>query len=148
MRGEAVRQPDGGCLPSVTYQFRHALAREAILDSLLPRVRAGLAQTALAAAEAAHPGLAGRLRRVATALLVEALALAGRTDECLSARTAALRISAAAGPSARARVHLAVAHAAVETTRWPVAVAPVFPGVSGASSQLCGADTAPARAAK
>jgi DNA-binding CsgD family transcriptional regulator len=104
-----------------TYQFRHALTREAILDSLLPHVRAGLAQTALAAAEAAHPGLAGRLRRVATALLVEALALAGRMDECLSAGAAALRISAAGAPSARARVHLAVAHAAVETTRWPVA---------------------------
>jgi DNA-binding CsgD family transcriptional regulator len=157
-----------------TYQFRHALTREAILDSLLPHVRAELAQAALAAVEAAHPGLAGpwrdlaadlaiqagdgtraaqlltesgrgalergalataastlrraadlaggvRLRRTANGLLVEALALAGRVDECLSAGAAALRMSAAAAPSARAQIHLAVAHAAVEATRWPVA---------------------------
>ena len=134
------------------YQFRHALTREAILDSLLPHVRAELSQAALAAVEAAHPGLPGpsrdlaadlavqagdteraarlltesgrdslergalataastlrraadlaggnRLRRTANALLVEALALAGRVDECMSAGAAALRMSAAAAPS-------------------------------------------------
>ena len=156
------------------YRFRHALTREAILDSLLPHVRAELAQAALSAVEAAHPGLAGpsrdlaadlavqagdtqraallltesgrdalqrgalataasTLRRAAEladgvglgsmahALLVEALALAGRVDECLSASAAALRRSAAATPSDRAQIHLAVAHAAAEAARWPVA---------------------------
>ena len=156
------------------YQFRHALTREAILDSLLPHVRAELSQAALAAVQAGHPGLtgasrdlaaglalqggdtqlaarlltesgrdslrrgtlataastlrrasalagAGQLRPTANALLAEALALAGRVDECMSVSADALRESAAAGPSARAQIHLAVAHAAVEATRWPVA---------------------------
>ena len=156
------------------YQFRHALTREAILDTLLPHVRAELSQAALAAVEAGRPGLTGasrdlaaelalqagdtelaarlltesgreslrrgalataastlrrasnvaepdRLRHTANALLAEALALAGRVDECMSVSAAALRQSAAAGPSAQAQIHLAVAHAAVEATRWPVA---------------------------
>ena len=60
-----------------------------------------------------------RLRRTADALLVEALALAGRVDECISVGTAVLGMPAA--PSARAQTHLAVAHAAVEAARWPVA---------------------------
>jgi DNA-binding CsgD family transcriptional regulator/energy-coupling factor transporter ATP-binding protein EcfA2 len=155
------------------YQFRHALTREAIIDSLLPHVRAELSQAALAAIEAAHPGLPGssrdlaadlavqagdteraaqlltesgggslergalataastlrraaalargdRLRLTANALLVEALALAGRLDECMSAGTAVWRMPGAAR-SARAQTHLAVAHAAVEATRWPIA---------------------------
>ena len=156
------------------YQFRHALTREAILDTLLPHVRAELSQAALAAVQAGRPGLTGasrdlaaelalqagdtelaarlltesgrdslrrgalataastlrrasivaepdRLRHTANALLAEALALAGRVDECMSVSAAALRQSAAAGPSAQAQIHLAVAHAAVEATRWPVA---------------------------
>src|SRR6185369_7971359 len=61
------------------------------------------------------------LRRLASALLVEALALAGRVDECMSAGAAALGVSARAAPAARAQIHLAVAHAAVEAARWPVA---------------------------
>ena len=156
------------------YQFRHALTREAILDTLLPHVRAELSQAALAAVQAGRPGLTGasrdlaaelalqagdtelaarlltesgreslrrgalataastlrrasnvaepdRLRHTANALLAEALALAGRVDECMSVSAAALRQSATAGPSAQAQIHLAVAHAAVEATRWPVA---------------------------
>ena len=156
------------------YQFRHALTREAILDSLLPHVRAELAQAALALVQAGRPGLTGasrdlaadlalqagdtqlaarlltesgrdslrrgalatatstlrrasalagtdRLRHTANALLAEALALAGRLDECMSVSAAALGQWAAAGPSARAQIHLAVAHAAVEATRWPAA---------------------------
>jgi AAA ATPase domain len=156
------------------YQFRHALTREAILDSLLPHVRAELSQAALTAVEAGRPGLPGASRdlaadlaiqagdtglaarlliesgrdslwrgalataastlrrasalagvdwlcRTANALLAEALALAGRLDECMSAGAAALRMSATAAPAARAQIHLTVAHAAVEATRWPAA---------------------------
>ena len=119
------------------YLFRHALTREAVLDQVLPHIRAGLARRALAAVEAAHPGLpgvwrgvaadlaqqageldtaaqllidAGReslqagalatavdslmrastlavdplVRRAAQELLVQALALSGRADECLA----------------------------------------------------------------
>ncbi len=64
------------------------------------------------------------MRRGANALLAEALALAGRLDECLTAGSAALRIpapAARAAPAESAMIHLAIAHAAVEATRWPVA---------------------------
>jgi DNA-binding CsgD family transcriptional regulator/energy-coupling factor transporter ATP-binding protein EcfA2 len=166
--GSLLLDPQGD-----TYQFRHALTREAIARSLLPHVRAELARAALAAVETAHPGLAGPsrdlaaelalqagaadraaqlftesgreslrrgalataiatlqraaglagpgpLRRTADALLVEALALAGRVDECLSVGAALLRMRPAV-PSALAQTHLAVAHAAAEAGRWPVA---------------------------
>ena len=175
--GRALEQAVGSGLVDFhggAYQFRHALTREAILDGLLPHVRAELAQAALAAVEAGHPGLPGAsrdlaadlavqagdtelaarlltesgrdslrrgalataastlqracglagaegLRRPASALLAEALALAGRVDECMSAGAAALGMSATAAPAARAQIHLAVAHAAVEAARWPVA---------------------------
>jgi DNA-binding CsgD family transcriptional regulator len=175
--GRALEQAVGSGLVDFhggAYQFRHALTREAILDGLLPHVRAELSQVALAAVEAGHPGppgasrdlaadlavqagdteLAARLltesgrdslrrgalataastlrraadlagaeglRRPASALLAEALALAGRVDECISVSAAALGMSATAAPAARAQIHLAVAHAAVEATRWPVA---------------------------
>jgi hypothetical protein len=135
--GRALEQAVGSGLVDFhggAYQFRHALTREAILDDLLPHVRAELSQVALAAVEAGHPGppgasrdlaadLAGAeaLRRPASALLAEALALAGRVDECISVSAAALGMSATAAPAARAQIHLAVAHAAVEATRWPVA---------------------------
>ena len=42
-----------------SFRFRHALTHEAVLASLLPPERALLAGRALAAAEAAHPGLPG-----------------------------------------------------------------------------------------
>ena len=41
------------------FRFRHALTHEAVLAGLLPPERALLAGQALAAAEAAHPGLPG-----------------------------------------------------------------------------------------
>ncbi len=157
-----------------SYQFRHALTRDAIVDNLLPHVRAELAQAALAAVEAAPRGLQGPshhlaadlavqaadteraaqlltesgrdslrrgalataastlsraaalagegpLLRTANALLAEVLALAGRVDECMSVGAAVLRMSAAAPASVRAQTHLAIAHAAVEATRWPAA---------------------------
>jgi DNA-binding CsgD family transcriptional regulator len=156
------------------YQFRHALTREAIVESLLPHVRAELAQTALAAVDTAHHGLPGsprdvaadlavqagnteraagwlvesgreslrhgalatavdtlrrasaltredQVRRGADELLVEALALAGRMDECISAGADLLRASPAAAPQTQVQAHLAMAHAAVEATRWPIA---------------------------
>jgi DNA-binding CsgD family transcriptional regulator len=54
------------------YQFRHALTREAIVEGLLPHVRAELAQAALVAVEAAHPGLQGSSRDVAADLAGQA----------------------------------------------------------------------------
>jgi DNA-binding CsgD family transcriptional regulator len=42
-----------------TFRFRHALTHEAVLAGLLPPERAQLAGQALAAVEAAHPGLPG-----------------------------------------------------------------------------------------
>jgi len=42
-----------------SFRFRHALTHEAVLAGLLPPERAGLAGRALAAVEAAHPGLPG-----------------------------------------------------------------------------------------
>jgi DNA-binding CsgD family transcriptional regulator len=41
------------------FRFRHALTRDAVLAELLPRQRAALSSRALAAIEAAHPGLSG-----------------------------------------------------------------------------------------
>src|SRR4029077_20315634 len=41
------------------FRFRHALTHEAVLGGLLPPERTMLAGRALAAAEAAHPGLPG-----------------------------------------------------------------------------------------
>ena len=62
-----------------------------------------------------------RVRRGANELLVEALALAGRMDECISAGADLLRASPAATPQTQVQAHLAIAHAAVEATRWPIA---------------------------
>jgi predicted ATPase len=57
-------------------------------------------------------------RHVAQAELVEALARAGRTDECLSAGGQLLRETPAANITTRVYTHLALAEAAVEATRW------------------------------
>lgn len=57
-------------------------------------------------------------RHVAQAQLVEALASAGRTDECLAAGAQLLRETPAANVTVRVRTHLALAEAAVEATRW------------------------------
>ena len=159
-----------------TFRFRHALTREAVAGELLPPRRASVAAGALAAVEAAHPGLpgpwrdlaadlaaqsgdreragtllvasgraslgrgalataidtlsrAGRLlddpdaRAEADTLLVEALGLAGRVDEAMLAGE---RLIAQLGPgdaaaTSRAEIHLRLAHAAVDGTRWEAA---------------------------
>jgi DNA-binding CsgD family transcriptional regulator/tetratricopeptide (TPR) repeat protein len=158
------------------FRFRHALTREAVAAGLLPPRRASLAEAALAAVDAAHPGLPGSWRdfaadlaaqagqhgragvlltasgraalgrgALATAistleraaemladggdradaetLLVEALALAGRVD---AAMTVGDRLIAQLGQgddaaAARAEIHLRLAHAAVDGTRWAAA---------------------------
>jgi DNA-binding CsgD family transcriptional regulator len=158
------------------YRFRHALTREAVLERLLPHVRAVLARHALSAVTAAYPGLPGSWRGVAAELaqqagdlslavelllesgrdslgagalatavdtllrardlapdgplrgtvlelLVAALALAGRADECTAVGAELLDasppLSPPLPPSVRAATHLWLAHAAVEATRWP-----------------------------
>jgi DNA-binding CsgD family transcriptional regulator len=60
-------------------------------------------------------------RAVAEALLVEALALAGRVDEAMGVgdRLIAQLGQGGAMPAARAEVHLQLAHAAAAATRWP-----------------------------
>ncbi len=159
------------------FRFRHALSREAVVAGLLPPRRSGLAEAALAAVDAAHPGWpgswrelaadlaaqAGQYRRagvlltaagraalgrgaLATAiaaleraaqmldeaageradaetLLVQALALAGRVDEAMLAGD---RLIARLGQgddtaAVRAEIHLRLAHAAVDGTRWEAA---------------------------
>jgi DNA-binding CsgD family transcriptional regulator/tetratricopeptide (TPR) repeat protein len=155
------------------YFFRHALTRDAVLDTLLPHVRAELALGALraVAAQRAEPheanlellvGLArqaglperaarllcesgraalrrgalatavnllrdaaalardDRLRRDVYESLVDALAQAGRLDECLSA---AAELLAMQSPAESVATHLALALAAIEATRWPLAAA-------------------------
>ena len=65
----------------------------------------------------------GPPRADAEALLVEALALAGRVDEAMTVGTGLIaRLSGdRATRRARARIHLRLAHAAVAATRWPAA---------------------------
>ena len=177
------------------FHFRHALTREAVAVGLLPPARRSLAGAALAAAEAAHPGLdgpwrdiaadlaaqsgdteragvllarsgeealdrgalataAGKLRRAvamiadpaaraaAEGLLLGCLALAGQADEAL--RLGARLIESAAVPSAAgpspADIHLQMAGAAIEATRWAAASAHLE-----AAKQLEAADPRPGR---
>jgi DNA-binding CsgD family transcriptional regulator len=158
------------------FRFRHALTRDAVVEELLPPVRAKLAGRALAAVERAHPELRGSWRDVAAdlaaqsgdrdragvlltasgsaslergalatavdtlrravgllddsdrraaaeALLVEALALAGRVDEAMAVGDRLITQLGQGGavPAARAEVHLQLAHAAAAATRWPTA---------------------------
>ena len=158
------------------FRFRHMLTREAVAAELLPPRRVTLAARALAALEAAHPGLPGEwgdlaadlalqaghqdragallivsgrsalgrgalatsidtLRRAlalindreqrgeAEMLLVEGLALAGRVDEAMLAGDHLITRMRPGGGSATARVavHLKLAHAAVDGTRWAAA---------------------------
>jgi DNA-binding CsgD family transcriptional regulator len=158
------------------FRFRHMLTREAVAAELLPPRRVTLAARALAALEAAHPGLPGEaadlaanlafqagdedragglllasgrsalhrgalatsidtLRRAvellsdgeqhadAEMLLIEGLALAGRVDEAMLVgdRLIAQMPPGAGSATARAAVHLKLAHAAVDATRWPAA---------------------------
>src|SRR6202035_5761883 len=46
------------------FHFRHALTREAVLDTMLPPRQRALASAALAALDAAHPRLEGGLREL------------------------------------------------------------------------------------
>jgi DNA-binding NarL/FixJ family response regulator len=65
-----------------SFRFRHALTQEAVLAGLLPPERALLAGRALAAVEAAHPGLPGSWCRLA-ADLAERAGDAGRAGALL-----------------------------------------------------------------
>ena len=61
-------------------------------------------------------------RRVeAETMLVESLALAGQVDEAMLVGERLINQLASAGATARAAVHLKLAHAAVDGTRWPAA---------------------------
>jgi DNA-binding CsgD family transcriptional regulator len=169
--GSQLLAVDGG-----TFRFRHMLTREAVADELLPPRRVALAARALAALEAAHPGLpgasgdlaadlaiqagepgragglllasgrsalgrgalataTGTLRRAAglltdrdqraeaETLLVEGLALAGQVDEAMRIGDRLIARLTPGGDAAarRAAIHLKLAHAAVDGTRWAVA---------------------------
>jgi DNA-binding NarL/FixJ family response regulator len=93
-----------------SFRFRHALTHEAVLAGLLPPERALLAGRALAAVEAAHPGLPG-------AWCTLAADLAGRAGE--AARAGALLLEAgrrdlAVGALASAEHTLARARALID----------------------------------
>ena len=158
------------------FRFRHMLTREAVAAELLPPRRVTLAARALAALEAAYPGLPGEWgdlavnlalqagdqeqagsllfasgrsalgrgalataidtlnravellsdreqRTKAEMLLVEGLALAGRVDEAMLAgdRLIAKMPSGDGSATVRVSVHLKLAHAAVDGTRWAAA---------------------------
>ena len=81
-----------------SFRFRHALTHEAVLAGLLPPERARLAGQALAAVEAAHPGLPGDWCRLAAELAAGAgnseragvlLLEAGRRDLAVGALASA-----------------------------------------------------------
>ena len=184
---------DGG-----VFRFRHMLTREAVAAELLPPRRVALAARALAALEAAHPGLPGAsgdlaadlavqaddpgragllltesgrsalgrgalataigtLRRAAglltapdqraeaETLLVEALALAGQVDEAMQIGDRLIAQLTPGGDAAtrRAAIHLKLAHAAVDGTRWAVARRHV--GIAG---DLLAADPEPGLSAE
>ncbi|HZR12179.1 MAG TPA: LuxR family transcriptional regulator [Acidimicrobiia bacterium] len=52
----------------LSYRFRHALTREAVLDGMLPPAHRAVAAAALAAVDTAHPALDGSWREVAADL--------------------------------------------------------------------------------
>ena len=160
-------------LDADAFRFRHMLTREAVAAELLPPRRVTLAARALAALEAAHPGLPGEWgdlaanlalqagdhdqagallfasgrsalgrgalatsidtlsravellsnreqRTEAEMLLIEGLALAGRVDEAMQAGDRLItQLPSGRGAGARRiAVHLKLAHAAVDGTRW------------------------------
>jgi DNA-binding CsgD family transcriptional regulator/tetratricopeptide (TPR) repeat protein len=68
---DALEQAVGAQLLAVEgdgFRFRHALTRDAVLDSVLPPRRPAIATAALAALDAAHPELRGQERELAAAL--------------------------------------------------------------------------------
>ncbi len=100
-----------------SFRFRHALTHEAVLAGLLPPERAVLAGRALAAVEAAHPGLPGAWCTLAADLAGRAgdaaragalLLEAGRRDLAVgalaSAEHALTRARDVAAPALRTRV--------------------------------------------
>jgi DNA-binding CsgD family transcriptional regulator/tetratricopeptide (TPR) repeat protein len=105
-------------------RFRHALTRDALTMSVLPARRAELAARALAAVEAAHPGLPGPWAGVAAELAAqsgadaragELLAIAGdRALEQGALSTAAETLDRAAGLLAKGPEHAAVCSRRVE----------------------------------
>jgi DNA-binding CsgD family transcriptional regulator len=105
-----------------SFRFRHALTHEAVLAGLLPPERAMLAGRALAAAEAAHPGLPGAWCTLAADLAGRAgdapragalLLEAGRRDLAAGALASAertlTRAAHLAGPALGASVDEALA---------------------------------------
>ena len=76
------------------FRFRHALTHEAVLAGLLPPERTMLAGRALAAAEAAHPGLPGGWCTLAADL-------AGRAGDAARAGALLLEAGRLTWPSAR-----------------------------------------------
>ena len=54
------------------FRFRHALTREAVLDTMLPPRQRALASAALAVLDATHPRLEGGLRELAVELAIRA----------------------------------------------------------------------------
>ena len=67
------------------FRFRHALTREAVLDTMLPPRQRDLASAALAVLDAAHPRLEGGLRELA-------VELANRAGDRTAGRNAAERV--------------------------------------------------------
>jgi tetratricopeptide (TPR) repeat protein len=61
--GQLLVSADG-----TAFRFRHALTREAVLDTMLPPRQRALASAALAVLDAAHPRLEGGLRELAVEL--------------------------------------------------------------------------------
>jgi DNA-binding CsgD family transcriptional regulator len=96
------------------------LAVELLLASGRDSLRAGALATAVdTLLRARDLAPAGPLRGTALELLVAALALTGRADECTAVGAELLDASPPLPPPARAAAHLWLAHAAVEATRWP-----------------------------
>ena len=92
-----------------SFRFRHALSHEAVLAGLLPPERAQLAGRALAAVEAAHPGLPGTW----CALAAELAEAAGHTARAGALLLAAGRRDLAVGALASAEHTLVRARALI-----------------------------------
>jgi DNA-binding CsgD family transcriptional regulator/tetratricopeptide (TPR) repeat protein len=90
------------------FEFRHALTRDAVLDSLLPPERAALARTAVRVIAVGHPGLPGSWCELSADLAETA----GDGDEASRLLLESARRSLARGALAAARTTLARAHAA------------------------------------
>ncbi len=93
-------------------------AAQLVIDAGRESLRAGALATAVVSlTRASTLAVEPVLRRAAQELLVQALALSGRADECMAVG-AQLLASPSLSPSARSAVHLWLAWAAVEATWW------------------------------